>query len=219
MPDSATVVSLVPMDIDEMKYGVYPGIFKIKKSDGQTPQLLKVDQSIYYQYVGEGRGEYGEIQGKPTRSYIMREINANTMAQSIVNDFLDGQISRTPGLAEPGIFWLPGNVILPTILDKFSNLVKDALERQHNWFVALVTDADDGWEKHRQHKLITDTQRMAAIQLKMDRPWLLKLKQESDKVRCFACRVEIMKDSIICPNCKAVLDLEKYKTVQFAKGA
>jgi len=77
--------------------------------------------------------------------------------------------------------------------------------------------ADDDWEKSRQHKFISDIQRYAAKSLKLVRPWIISTITDQGLIKCVACQSNIDSKAIICPNCRCIIDMDKYKTLQFAE--
>lgn len=212
--EKATIVSILPIDLHEVKHGIFPGDFKIKKSTAKLPSLLTVGRSLFYTYVGDNRGDTGEL---GHRDYIKRELNADIVANSVVNDYLDSQFLRKPGEQEPALFWVPEEVDYKGLLNKHEEKIASAVQNQNKWYVALVTEADDIWEKNRQHKLISGTHRMAATQLGLEKPWIIKgiQGQTLTTMRCAVCRTEIMVDAVVCPNCKCILKPEEYKKYAF----
>ena len=210
--EKCTVVSLVPSEIPIEFPGVYPGMYKVPKSNGKTPTTLVVGDAIYYMYVGAGRGQFGEY-----KDQIKIPVPSTQIADSIVKDYLDKQLSRVQNEIEPALFWVVGEHTETTAKLKFKDEMAAALDRQTKWLKALVTDADDEWEQSRQHKFITNTQRQAARILGLDRAWLLEVEEGKPiSSRCGVCRQVIMSDAIVCPYCKAILDAEKYKAIKFA---
>lgn len=200
----ATVVSIVPFKLDEFKPGIYPGQFVIPGAKDGVPEILEVGESIYFVEIDEDRT-------------ITVRCPADDVAKAIVNDYVISSLAySTDKDAAPGIFWVPGRYDLTGILTNFSHELEAAKGRQDRWFRELVQMADDDWEKSRQHKFISDIQRFAAKSLKLERPWIINPKIEVNVDRCFACFSVIQPEAVICPFCKAVLNMEKYKTIQFA---
>ena len=204
---NSSVVSIVPFPIHEEKPGIYPGVFDIKKCENGIPEILIVGESIHYIEVDIGRRV-------PVTNPSAR------VAESIVFDYVNSQIGVSPesgNNAGPGIFWVPGEATLSDIIKDYQEELEAAKERQNNWFIAMIKEADDDWERYRQHRTITDMQRYAAKSLQYDRPWVVKAPDlPVEMIKCPACSNEVLSGSIICNNCKCVLNVEKYKTLQFA---
>jgi len=70
----------------------------------------------------------------------------------------------------------------------------------------LVSMADLEWERSHNPMFITDLERRAARELKLDKPWLYDPKPQSE---CPACGERIKPGVAICRACRAVLDREK----------
>lgn len=74
----------------------------------------------------------------------------------------------------------------------------------------LVETADLEWERSHNPMFITDLERRAARELKLDKPWLYDSKP---LVECPACGERIRPGVAICRSCRAILDREK--AIQF----
>lgn len=203
----STVVSIVPFPILETKPGIYPGIFRIPASKNGIPEILVIGDSIYHVEVDENRT-------------ITVTSQSESIARSIVNDYVSSNLAFSlEDNAFPGIFWIPGVSDLNSILVTYSERLEQARVSQNNWFTKLVQSADDDWEKTRQHKAISNMSRYAARALNLDRPWLINIPQAPlvvESVKCVACDSSVSPVAIVCPNCKCILNMEKYKTLQFA---
>jgi len=200
----ATVISIVPFPIEEDKPGIYPGHFEIAAAQNEIPEVLVVGQSVYHIEVDEGRS-------------VTVPCPPNEIARSIVDDYVISNLAISSD-ASPGIFWETGQFTSTEVITKLSEKLDKAKRMQFNWFRKLVEMADDDWEKTRQHKTISDMQRFAARTLNLNRPWLINIPIQPGKMNtCVACRSTIHPEAVICPNCKMILDIEKYKTMQFAE--
>jgi len=201
----ATVVSIVPFPIVETKPGIYPGTFVIPAAENNVPEVLVVGESVYFVEVDDKRS-------------IKVKCSPNDIARAIVDDYTKSNLEYSPSRdSGPGIFWLPGRVTTKQAQKDFKHELERAIMQQNNWFLALIKLADDDWEKTRQHKTISDTQRHAARTLQLDRPWLIKTEVPvASTVNCAACQSAISPEAIICPNCKCIRDMNKWKQLSFA---
>ena len=78
----------------------------------------------------------------------------------------------------------------------------------------LVETADLEWERSHNPMFITDLERRAARELKLDKPWLYDPKPQ---VECPACGERIKPGVAVCRTCGAILDREKAKRFGLAK--
>jgi hypothetical protein len=70
----------------------------------------------------------------------------------------------------------------------------------------LVEAADLEWERSHNPMFITDLERRAARELKLDKPWLYDPKPMEE---CPACGERIRPGVAVCRSCQAILDAEK----------
>ena len=70
----------------------------------------------------------------------------------------------------------------------------------------LVEIADLEWERSHNPMFITDLERRAARELKLDKPWLYDPKPQAE---CPACGEKIKAGVAVCRTCGAILDREK----------
>ena len=70
----------------------------------------------------------------------------------------------------------------------------------------LVEIADLEWERSHNPMFITDLERRAARELRLDKPWLYDPKPLAD---CPACGEKIKPGVAVCRSCRAILDREK----------
>jgi len=79
----------------------------------------------------------------------------------------------------------------------------------------LVEMADLEWERSHNPMFITDLERRAARELKLDKPWLYDPKPQME---CPACGERIKPGVAVCRTCGAILDREKAARFGLAKG-
>jgi len=203
----ATLISIVPFPIVEFKPGIYPGYFEIPGARGDDkPVILNIGDSVFHVEIDENRS-------------VTVKCVAEDMARSIVNDYLTSNLSYSEeNDAMPGLFWKAGRYELADVLRKFSDDLILARNRQNRWFQELVKMADDDWEKTRQHKFISDMQRYACKSLKLERPWIIIPKVGEGFKKCVACATAIPEEAIVCPNCRCILNHEKWAMLKFAEA-
>lgn len=123
-------------------------------------------------------------------SIAAREI-AEDIAREINNDSGDGSFH--------GVFVAAGAE--PTE----SELI-DARHRLNDFYTRLVASADLEWERSHNPMFITDLDRRAARELKLDKPWLYDPKPQDE---CPACAEKIKPGVAVCRSCGAILNPEK----------
>ena len=202
---ACTIVSIVPFEVNEEKPGLIPGRFHIAASDGVEPILLHIQNAMHYVYLDENRGSL------PARD------PSDEVAKSIVNDFVQAQlgISET---AFPGIFWVPGALTLEEIKSQYSVELIKARSAQRAWMNNICRMADDDWNRYHKHSVISDFQRKSAEILgwSADEHEWMNTSLTINPEKCPNCQIALAKGTVLCPSCRCVLDLEKYKKLQFA---
>jgi hypothetical protein len=201
----ATIISVVPFPIKETKPGIYPGIFEIPAAKTERPEILLIGESIYHVEVDEGR------------RHLTVKCPPNDVARSVVDDYLISNLAYKEGYAGPGIFWVPQAYSMHEVINELEEEINEARRVQKNWFIALVRMADDDWEKSRQHKTISDTQRYAAKSLGYKRDWIVEPKElERSLVNCRACQTTISPEAVVCPQCGCVMNIEAWEKLKFS---
>src|SRR5690349_3814330 len=82
----------------------------------------------------------------------------------------------------------------------------DARRKLDEFHRRLVAAADLEWERSHNPMFITDLERRAARELKLDKPWLYDPKPQTE---CPACAEKIKPGVAVCRSCGAILDREK----------
>jgi hypothetical protein len=207
--DKATIVSIVPFDILEFKYTLFPGRFFIPKAEDKDFQLLTVGQSFFYQEMGDDRPAIQVPEG------------ALGVAESIVNDFVNAQVGCDMAGCMPGIGYLPGELTKQDFKTKkdLQAFLVDLDEKQTTWFKRLVYIADTLWVRtNGQPASISDTARLAARRLNLIHKEWLKDSHATELVRCPACGNLNSDMVVVCPVCKIVIDPVRFAALglQFA---
>lgn len=196
--DKATVVSICPFALHEMKPGMFPSFYRIPSARDTGLEILIVNNAFYNQPL-------------PATDQVVRvEISSKDIARSIVNDYIQGVMAYGEN-CYPGLFWVRGNYDKPTVKTKFATELQTITQYQYNWFLAIVAIADDDWTQFKQHKFITETQRHAARFLGLKREWLIDQNTVTNvvTVNCPACFSMIHPEASICPNCRSVINVDK----------
>lgn len=200
----ASIVSIVPFPINEEKHGIYPGFFQIPASVEGIPEILVIGESIHFIEVDVDKS-------------ISVTNPSYKVADSVVKDYIESMLGASgPNNSGPGIFWAPGRLDVGSVYKTCAVELKAAQVRQHNWFLSMVSIADDDWEKTHQHRVITDMQRFAAKSLNLDRPWIMQIKDSTNSIKCPGCGTQVSSGVVVCAICKCILDKEKYSKLSFA---
>ena len=82
----------------------------------------------------------------------------------------------------------------------------EARKKLEAFHLRLVETADLEWERSHNMMFITDLERRAARELRLEKPWLYDPKPMAD---CPACGEKIKPEVAVCRTCGAILDREK----------
>lgn len=197
--DKATIVSILPKNIYEIKPTLQPGVFSIPAGSYEKPEIYLVGPSSWWREIDE------------EQPLIEIPVSAVMIAESIVNDYCNGILASDMGEHMPGLFWLPGSLSLAEVREKHKPQLERANVKQRNWFTVLVKMADTLWARSQGNPLaISEDMKMAAHQLNItDREWLKNF-QNISLVSCKACGNMNKSDIVVCPNCKIILDADKF---------
>lgn len=194
-----TIVSAMPFELTEYKPGLNPSTYVMPAAEGDNVQVLHVEDAVYPVYIGDGRN-------------LQQVERAEVIANSVINDFVSAQLVHETD-AKPALFVLDGKVTAEEVKTKHLTKLKTAQALQKAWFWKLVQLADDDWQKYRQHRMITDHQRMAARALGLKKDWLYTIADMQD---CPGCGSKVLQNIAVCPNCRAILDEKKAAELKFA---
>jgi len=208
---STTVISLVPFKIEEVKPGMTPSKFFIDPAPENSFSCLLVTRCQHGVYLDE----YRPVLIVPTPP--------EDVAEAICFDYKKGQLELSIGVAEPGLFWVPGDYSKKEKHDELQAIYAEdfrhAGKLQVEWFKALVTKADDAWGKFHQRAMIPQITKIAASRLKLERDWLLDAEVKAAMSECPVCFSKVHPQAIICRGCQNILKPAEYAKYQFAKGA
>jgi hypothetical protein len=194
--DKATIVSIYPREINEVKHTIQPGFFHIPAGSEEKPSVLVVGPSSWWRDIGE------------EMPLIEIPNGAIQIADSFVKDFCNGLLMCDMDNSMPGLFFIPGELDLKTIKTNYSTAFNDAIRKQKNWFVNLVKLADAGWARTNGNPMaISDLMRMAAEALgQIDKDWM-KSSVDSEKVKCVACGNLRNPAFPVCSICNRIVDI------------
>lgn len=206
----ATVVSLYPQALNEPKPGLIPANYHIDASNGKDPEILVVGWDAENNRELEvTRGIHVPLEEDPKKADFRVVVPAREVAGSIVKDFINASILINED-AYPALFWLEGNKNVGDIILSHGEDLEKARIHQNLWFEVLLNDADDIWQRFRQHRSISDLHRMAAKHLGVEREWLKKVSSATN-IPCKFCTVLVSSSAVVCPNCKNVLNSKRFE--------
>lgn len=203
--DVSTVVSILPVPINEKKPGLNPGQFDMRPANDKDFQLLVIERCHHPVYIDE------------TRPRLIVPDPSDIVAESIVTDYKVAMVGFQAGECEPGLGWVPGEYNndengKKAFAIEHSELLEDLHRLQLGWFRRLLEIADDDWSRYKQHKFITPLQRIAAEALgQTNREWLLSHRIEEAMSKCKFCFTQVHPLAIICHSCRGVLDPKRFK--------
>lgn len=227
----ATIVSAAPFPVSARLINREPGFIDIKPALKQV-QFLVVKDGISRFYVPE---EFTPVDKK---SHIFIPTMGESIAEEVVDSNVRSTpnvevgMSAEDGGCQPAIFWVPGAMIkistsdlmntlvwhsndlnvaegLANLQAKHPGLLEEYKARQNNWYDRLIKDADDKWQKYKMNVVISDIERFAARSMGIKREWVVKL-EAANLTNCPFCVTLISPMAMICPNCREIVDQERY---------
>lgn len=203
-----TVVSFVPFPLREVKPGLIPGVYLMEASDVITPQLLIVDAAKYFVYIDSTRGS------------LPVETGSDKVAQSICDDFVDGQLAITE-FKRPAIFWVPGIIDEATLKQQHKVMCQVKIAGQRSWMIDVCKIADNDWRRYKTHTAISDNQRKFANMLGYkanEHEWMV-MDEAINFHNCPVCKSRVDKEAIVCISCRYILNRDKYNPADFIGGS
>jgi len=204
--DKATIVSILPKEIDETKATLSPGRFIIPPGTYEKPSVVVVGPSSWFRDIDE------------EQPLLEIPVSSVVIADSIVKDYCNGLHGCDMAEVMPGLFFIPGEHKVETVVKEHKKLLDRAQVKQRNWYNALIKAADSLWARSNGNPLaISNDMRMAARELQIQRDWMKDFTMVQ-VVKCPACSTLVSDTVVVCPNCKVVIDKEKFKALglQFA---
>lgn len=198
--DYATIVSIMPGPFEsEQKPGVYPSAMSIppaKAGDFQVRHISQAKTPVY------------RMEGESIDSYISAFKNALAIAEDYWKN-----IPGTSDICHPGVMVLPGKLSKEEVEKKFGSQLDQLRVIQTNYFRFMVREADNLWNRHHSHRMITDNHRSAARLIGYKAEWNQGEEQFNRPATkdCPVCWKSIDSRAIVCGFCSAILDEEKAK--------
>lgn len=149
---------------------------------GETFAVTRIHGCVGTMDLGDRRTMDFAISAREIAEDIAREINGDSGEGSF-----------------HGVFVAAGDA--PTEAE-----LADARAKLEAFQRGLVLAADLEWERSHNPMFLTDLQRRAARELKLDKPWLYDPKPQAE---CPACAEKIKPGVAVCRACGAILDREK----------
>jgi len=204
--DKATVVSIFPREIREIKPTIQPGVFIIPPGSNEKPGILTVGPSSWWHDVDE--------------NMPLLEIPSSSVsiAESIIKDYCNGLLGFETNAQAPGLFYVAGELTSDEVKTKYKTELEAANMRQKRWYGILLRLADSLWARSNGNPItISDDMRLAARELgQKDKDWMRDF-AAVDLVRCQACGALKNPDFPVCGSCRNVdMSHPKAKDLKFA---
>jgi hypothetical protein len=197
--DVSTIVSIYPVEIDEVKHTLQPGRFIIPPGRLETPSLLVVLPSSWWREIDEDQ------------PLLELPVSSIAVADSVVNNYCQGLLGADQ-VSRPGLFYVPGKHTVETIKKEFPH------ELKKRYYSNLIKLADSLHARSNGNPLaISDGMRLAAREMGQGtRDWM-KNQQLAETARCQACGGLRNPEYPICPHCKSIdMSHPKAKDLKFA---
>lgn len=191
--DRATVVSIYPVALDEVKSTMEPGRYRIDAGTYEKPAVKVVTSASWWREI-DSQQPLLEI---PVASILV--------ADSIVRDYCNGLLGCDMADKMPGLFYVPGEFNAVSIIKDYKNLLDKAKQKQDNWYAELVKIADVAYSRTNGNPVaVNELMKMAASSLGIeDRDWMKAYKAVT-LTRCFACGTLKNPQFPVCPACRAI---------------
>lgn len=203
--DKATVVSILPKKIDEVKHTIQPGRFTIEPGSYDKPSLLVVGPSSWWKEIDQ------------EQPLLEIPVSSIQIADSIVKDYCNGILGCNMSDVMPGLFYLPGAVTIDQLTKEHKPLLNAALAKQRAWYQVLVRMADTLWARTNGNPLaISDDMRLGAQELGFKTKEWIRDFTTIEMVRCTACGAMRNPTYPVCQTCKAIVDPEAWKKLNLS---
>lgn len=191
--DKSTVISIYPKPIVFRNCTLQPGRWELAAGSIEHPAFMTIGPSSWFKDVG------------PDEPLIEIVQSSVQIGESLVRDYVNGMFAVSPGVAEPGLFFIPGEINEDKLRGEYKNLLTAALARQMAYYRTLVKFADSLWARSNGNPLaINDEMRLAGKTLgSHDRDWM-KDHANVGMVPCFACGEFKHPEYAICKACHSI---------------
>jgi hypothetical protein len=202
--DKSTVVSIYPRPIYETKPTLQPGNFAIEAGSYENPAILVVGSSSWWKELDD------------EQPLLEIPVSSVQIAKSVVVDYCNGLLGSNANDCMPGFFYIPGEWTVEKIKRDKKVELDRAAAAQKRWYEVLVKIADVSWARTNGNPLaVGDDMRLAARELNLNEKDWIKDFHEVLRVRCKACGNLNADTVVVCPNCKVILDAEKFAKLGF----
>lgn len=206
----STVISTVPLRLEEPKPGLIPNIYEIEPAPKGGFSSVVVNDGFQLVLM-----PLSDEKAPPIKIPVLSE----QIAKSIIDDYVSASIciDFTPredgAVAIPGLFWLPNEVSPAEIKAKHQAAVILATRNTRAWLEKVIVASDIEWAQTHSPKSITEIAKLACDFLGVIREWNFSTAQVP--TLCWACKTAVNPDAMICLSCKAVINKDAYEK---AKG-
>jgi hypothetical protein len=198
---ACTLVTLLPYELLEEKPHLLPGSFRIPAAEWGDIAILHVEEGVHYvpnPLVDDG---------KPGSS-IKQVTTPREMARSLCDDYNCAHVA-TDDDANPSLFWVEGRLTKDEVKKYHKDKINNARAKVKQWFHNLCAMADTDWNRNRNRLSVSDLQRTAAKSLGIKKEWVEFIVEET--ITCKFCTFAVPPNAVVCPNCKQVLNQDKFK--------
>lgn len=197
--DKSTIISIFPRELDEFNPTIQPGRFIVPPGTFDKPSTLVVGPSSWFREIDEDQ---------PLLEIPNSSIQ---IAEAVIRDYCTGLLGCDMNSRRPGLFFIPGEHKIKDLQKSHEHLFIAARVKQDAWYASLIDMADVLWARTSGNPLsVSGDMRLAASELSLEKDWM-KNQINTAKTRCVACGSLRNPTFPVCPNCKAVVDVEKAK--------
>jgi hypothetical protein len=203
----ATIISLLPYSLTELKSGLNPNEYIINKAEGDKFGLTIIPNNVHYLINPDLLSDAKEVR------QIKVPVPAIEVAQSIISDYISALLAVDPPEAAPGLIAVRGDYTDRKEVNKtfFAELMQ-ARSCQNRWFQNLVDIADDTWSKTRSPLGISSLERFAGKSLELKRDWINPTADEL-LTKCPVCQSSVNPGALKCIACNHILNKKAYDEV------
>lgn len=204
--DKTTIVSIFPKNILSVNYTMFPGDFIVPKGSYEKPGILVVGPSSWWKEMEDLNQDPFEV-----------TVGSLSVANSIINDWVNGLFGCDQATSMPGIFYVLGKKTAEEVKKDHKTQLDLAVVKQKKFYSTLIEYADSLWVRTQGNpKSISEDMKLAAQELSIkDKPWMKDFTNFAMQ-ECPACGNLRNPNYPVCPNCKAVIDKEKAKSLGIA---
>lgn len=191
--DKCTVISIYPKEINETKHTIEPGFFHLDAGSKDNIAILVVGPSSWWREID------------PEQPLLELPVWSIQIADAVVKDFCNGLVGWVPDVAGPGLAYVEGEHNVPTIRQKFPNVLAKMERMQVQWYKELVKITNTMWARSNGNPLVvSDDARLAAKELALQNVDWMRDFTALDMIRCMACGNLRNPEFPVCMHCHNV---------------